>query len=165
MLTHGNIVADVSGAMFAGLSLNNQDVHLSYLPLAHMFERIVQAALWAEGAAIGFYQGNTLKLMEDIAALRPTVFPSVPRYAAWRLAITRVPLCLLLTSVSGSQSISTNCCMCRLYNRIYDKVIATINTTKGVKGAMLRKAYNTKLANLRKNILTHPFWFVPALAC
>ena len=84
MLTHGNIVADVAAAVFAGLKLTPEDVHLSYLPLAHMFERIVQAAVWSEGCSVGFYQGNTAKLMDDIAALRPTLFPSVPRYVpAW----------------------------------------------------------------------------------
>ncbi|KAH7654854.1 long-chain acyl-CoA synthetase protein [Dioscorea alata] len=31
------------------------------------------------GVAIGFYQGDNLKLMDDIAALRPTLFSSVPR--------------------------------------------------------------------------------------
>jgi long-chain acyl-CoA synthetase len=39
----------------------------------------VQAALTAVGAQIGFFQGDTLKLMEDIKELRPTVFVSVPR--------------------------------------------------------------------------------------
>ena len=52
-----------------------------------------------------------------------------------------------------------------MYNRIYDKVTATINTTKGVKGSMLRKAYATKVANLRKNILNHPFWCGAARPC
>jgi long-chain acyl-CoA synthetase len=31
------------------------------------------------GAAIGFYQGDTLKITQDLTALRPTIFPSVPR--------------------------------------------------------------------------------------
>jgi long-chain acyl-CoA synthetase len=31
------------------------------------------------GTQIGYYQGNPLKLTEDCAALRPTIFPSVPR--------------------------------------------------------------------------------------
>ena len=44
-----------------------------------MFERLVEGALFSEGAAIGFYQGDTLLLMEDIKAIRPTIFPSVPR--------------------------------------------------------------------------------------
>lgn len=79
MLTHGNIVADLCGAVKAGVILAKDDTHLSYLPLAHMFERIVQAAVWMHGGAVGFYQGDTLKLMEDLACLQPSIFPSVPR--------------------------------------------------------------------------------------
>jgi len=40
---------------------------------------MVQEALLLNGARIGFYQGDTLKLLQDIGALRPTIFPSVPR--------------------------------------------------------------------------------------
>ena len=31
------------------------------------------------GASIGFYQGDPLKLLDDLATLRPTIFISVPR--------------------------------------------------------------------------------------
>lgn len=31
------------------------------------------------GGSIGFYRGDVLLLIEDIAALKPTFFPSVPR--------------------------------------------------------------------------------------
>ncbi|XP_018716866.2 long chain acyl-CoA synthetase 7, peroxisomal-like [Eucalyptus grandis] len=31
------------------------------------------------GVAVGFYQGDNMKLMDDLAALRPTIFCSVPR--------------------------------------------------------------------------------------
>lgn len=79
ILTHRNMIADASGANFANLGINQNDIHLSYLPLAHSFEQLVENALWMEGAAIGFYQGDTLKILEDIKALRPTIFPSVPR--------------------------------------------------------------------------------------
>lgn len=79
VLTHRNMIADASGANFAHLGLTQSDVHLSYLPLAHSFEQLVENALWMEGAAIGFYQGDTLKILDDIKALRPTLFPSVPR--------------------------------------------------------------------------------------
>ena len=57
----------------------NTQVHLSYLPLAHIFETvIIQTAIFG-GAAIGFYQGDTLKILEDLSELRPTFFISVPR--------------------------------------------------------------------------------------
>lgn len=56
-----------------------EEAYLSYLPLAHIFERVLHVELVALGARIGFYQGNVLKLMDDVAALRPTYFVSVPR--------------------------------------------------------------------------------------
>uniref|UniRef100_A0A673CGE3 Arachidonate--CoA ligase n=1 Tax=Sphaeramia orbicularis TaxID=375764 RepID=A0A673CGE3_9TELE len=55
------------------------DVHISYLPLAHMFERVVQVCSLTHGARIGFFQGDIRLLMDDLAALKPTVFPVVPR--------------------------------------------------------------------------------------
>ena len=45
VLTHANLVAGAAGVMktFEGvLAITHEDVHVSYLPLAHMFERIVQ---------------------------------------------------------------------------------------------------------------------------
>jgi long-chain acyl-CoA synthetase len=56
MLTHANAIAMVAGALHAGIDLSASDVHLSYLPLAHVFERLVQALCWTVGAAVGFYQ-------------------------------------------------------------------------------------------------------------
>lgn len=79
MLTHCNIVSDTASAVRAGVRITADDRHLSYLPLAHMFERVVQAAVWQNGGAVGFYQGSPLKLPADLVELRPTLFPSVPR--------------------------------------------------------------------------------------
>ena len=59
--------------------LTQHDIHLSYLPLAHIFERIVANVMVALGASIGFYQGDQLKLLDDAQALRPTIFLTVPR--------------------------------------------------------------------------------------
>lgn len=59
--------------------LKAEDVHISYLPLAHIFERIVMTALTTVGASVGFYQGDTMKILEDLAVLKPTIFVSVPR--------------------------------------------------------------------------------------
>ncbi|KAF0697827.1 Aste57867_11514 [Aphanomyces stellatus] len=56
-----------------------QALHLSFLPLAHIFENMLQAVVLVSHGSIGFYQGNPLKLMDDLALLRPTMFASVPR--------------------------------------------------------------------------------------
>ncbi|XP_061376488.1 long chain acyl-CoA synthetase 6, peroxisomal-like isoform X1 [Gastrolobium bilobum] len=78
VLTHGNFIATV-----AGFSLNDNfkpsDIYISYLPLAHIYERTNQVNVVYTGIAVGFYQGDTMKLMDDLAVLRPTIFCSVPR--------------------------------------------------------------------------------------
>uniref|UniRef100_A0A8C1QGN2 Arachidonate--CoA ligase n=1 Tax=Cyprinus carpio TaxID=7962 RepID=A0A8C1QGN2_CYPCA len=56
-----------------------QDTHISYLPLAHMFERVVQGVILMHGARIGYFQGDIRILMDDLSTLKPTVFPVVPR--------------------------------------------------------------------------------------
>ncbi|XVF63164.1 hypothetical protein PTKIN_Ptkin09bG0066500 [Pterospermum kingtungense] len=78
MLTHGNLIASVAGAS-TGTKFYPSDVYISYLPLAHIYERANQITLVYYGSAVGFYQGDNMKLLDDIAALRPTVFCSVPR--------------------------------------------------------------------------------------
>eukprot|EP01138_Halocafeteria_seosinensis_P013149 gb/GECG01013429.1/.p1 GENE.gb/GECG01013429.1/~~gb/GECG01013429.1/.p1 ORF type:complete len:570 (+),score=71.20 gb/GECG01013429.1/:1-1710(+) len=79
ILTHKNIIADSAGAMLGGLNLCPETIHLSYLPLAHSFERLVSNTVLSCGGKIGFFQGDVKKIVEDLQALRPTVFPSVPR--------------------------------------------------------------------------------------
>ncbi|PIO26080.1 hypothetical protein AB205_0067850, partial [Aquarana catesbeiana] len=61
------------------LTLNASDIHISYLPLAHMFERLVQCVVLCHGARIGFFQGDIRLLMDDLKVLQPTIFPVVPR--------------------------------------------------------------------------------------
>eukprot|EP01071_Lankesteria_metandrocarpae_P012614 Lankesteria_metandrocarpae@DN6096_c0_g1_i1.p1 len=61
------------------LEVSQSDVHISYLPLAHMFERVICNILYGVGASIGLYSGDTLKLLDDIRVLQPTIFISVPR--------------------------------------------------------------------------------------
>ncbi|KAF9899569.1 hypothetical protein BX616_002949 [Lobosporangium transversale] len=84
VLTHRNFVAALSS--FQLLSKHQKffipstaDTHISYLPLAHVFERISQSIMISGAARIGYYQGDTLKLLDDVAVLQPTIFISVPR--------------------------------------------------------------------------------------
>ncbi|KAK9540446.1 hypothetical protein VZT92_002898 [Zoarces viviparus] len=82
MLTHGNVISNTSA--FIRMTeihcmLNLQDIHVSYLPLAHMFERVVQGVILIHGARIGYFQGDIRLLMDDLKTLQPTVFPVVPR--------------------------------------------------------------------------------------
>ncbi|CAB4464844.1 unnamed protein product [Rhizophagus irregularis] len=69
-LTQENIVADVAGILSTipnAQKIIPSDKHLSYLPLAYMFERITVLALLYSGASIAFY-------------IKPTIFTSTPRF-------------------------------------------------------------------------------------
>ncbi|XP_029555628.1 long-chain-fatty-acid--CoA ligase 6 isoform X1 [Salmo trutta] len=82
MLTHGNVVADFSGFLKVTDKVifpNQDDVLISFLPLAHMFERLIQSVVYCHGGRIGFFQGDIRLLSDDMKALRPTIFPVVPR--------------------------------------------------------------------------------------
>ncbi|KAM7274114.1 hypothetical protein ACFE04_028778 [Oxalis oulophora] len=78
VLTHGSLISNVAGFSLT-VKFNSSDIYMSYLPLAHIYERTNQIISVYYGIAVGFYQGDNLKLMDDLAALRPTIFCSVPR--------------------------------------------------------------------------------------
>ncbi|KAG0489001.1 hypothetical protein HPP92_007812 [Vanilla planifolia] len=59
--------------------VNEEDFYLSYLPLAHVFDQIMEIYCIFKGASIGFWQGDPRRLMEDIQELKPTIFCGVPR--------------------------------------------------------------------------------------
>ncbi|XP_054577367.1 long-chain-fatty-acid--CoA ligase 1-like [Eptesicus fuscus] len=82
MITHRNIVSDFSAFVKVTekvIGLNVSDTHISFLPLAHMYEQLLQCAILCHGAKIGFFQGDLKLLMDDLKVLQPTIFPVVPR--------------------------------------------------------------------------------------
>ncbi|KVH93576.1 AMP-binding, conserved site-containing protein [Cynara cardunculus var. scolymus] len=78
VLSHGNMIANTAGGT-TGIKFYPSDVYISYLPLAHIYERSNVLLLAYYGGSAGFYQGDNLKLLDDMAELKPTVFCSVPR--------------------------------------------------------------------------------------
>lgn len=82
MLSHRNFVSNIASFnIFHGghFKLTEEDVYFSYLPLAHVFERCLFLVAMAFKMRLGFYQGDVLRLREDLAVLRPTFMISVPR--------------------------------------------------------------------------------------
>eukprot|EP01090_Pellita_catalonica_P017049 TRINITY_DN5064_c0_g1_i3.p1 TRINITY_DN5064_c0_g1~~TRINITY_DN5064_c0_g1_i3.p1 ORF type:complete len:440 (+),score=72.37 TRINITY_DN5064_c0_g1_i3:735-2054(+) len=77
-ILHRNFVAAIAGVMKV-IKYFETDVHLSYLPMAHVYERLVVGAGMAYGASSGYFQGDVKMLTDDIGELRPTVLVGVPR--------------------------------------------------------------------------------------
>jgi long-chain acyl-CoA synthetase len=78
LLTHANCVAALTAARTNGM-LSGDDIHISYLPLAHIYGRMVDQTALAVGASIGYFHGDITTLVEDLKLLRPTGLLSVPR--------------------------------------------------------------------------------------
>ncbi|XP_028412437.1 long-chain-fatty-acid--CoA ligase 5-like isoform X2 [Dendronephthya gigantea] len=83
MITNRNVATVIAANRIHfernGRPLVPNDLHISYLPLPHIYERIVQLIFRSSGSRSGFSRGDIQLLFEDLRLLRPTVFPSVPR--------------------------------------------------------------------------------------
>lgn len=110
MLSNESILSIISGVNHHLETINEEfsqsDVYLSYLPLAHIFDRVIEELFISKGASIGFwhkvihikhcytvfhdihhqsdnkltiFHQDVKELLDDIKELKPTVFCSVPR--------------------------------------------------------------------------------------
>lgn len=78
VLTHRNAHAGTCASMVL-LGTQPGQVICSFLPLAHIYERLGEHSALASGSAIGYFHGNIVELVDDLKMLRPTVFSGVPR--------------------------------------------------------------------------------------
>ncbi|CAM8905273.1 unnamed protein product [Rhodiola kirilowii] len=83
LLSNESIVNLISGVKSLLQSTNEEltqkDVFISYLPLAHIFDRVMEELHISHGASIGFWSGDVKRLVDDIGELKPTIFCAVPR--------------------------------------------------------------------------------------
>jgi long-chain acyl-CoA synthetase len=78
MLTHENISSNVLGSFSAfGILGHQEETILTYLPLTHIFARMVVTAHITWGHSV--YYSDPDHLVEHLPKVRPTVFASVPR--------------------------------------------------------------------------------------
>lgn len=78
ILSHGNLTSNIE-ACLSVLTVEPNDVTLSYLPLSHIFERTVgHFCLLTAGGTIA-YAESLDTIQQDIAQIRPTVLVTVPR--------------------------------------------------------------------------------------
>jgi long-chain acyl-CoA synthetase len=75
-VTHGQLA-------YVGTALQTQNMEvetlISYLPVAHIFECLLESGVVSVGGRIGYFSGDPLRLLEDCQILKPGFFPSVPR--------------------------------------------------------------------------------------
>ncbi len=78
IISHGNYRAMLD--MVNGTSvIEGGDITYLYLPLAHSFALLIQLGSFDLGATIAYWEGDPNKIVPNLAELKPTYFPSVPR--------------------------------------------------------------------------------------
>lgn len=81
VLTHRNFRENTAGSLFSGV-LSGYKVgftFISYLPLAHVFERIIFYVCILGGFKVAFFHGVITELNQDIVAAKPDILIGVPR--------------------------------------------------------------------------------------
>jgi long-chain acyl-CoA synthetase len=79
MLTHGNLVSNALASLTA-LDLGPTDVHLSFLPLNHIFERTAGYNVMVYAGATIAYAESIEKAAANLMEVRPTLLLAVPRF-------------------------------------------------------------------------------------
>ncbi|MGV3585896.1 MAG: AMP-dependent synthetase/ligase, partial [Adhaeribacter sp.] len=77
MLTHNNLISNVKSCK-PYVPVNNNHLALSFLPLCHIYERMLTALYISEGVSIYFAEGMET-IAENLKEIKPHVFSTVPR--------------------------------------------------------------------------------------
>jgi long-chain acyl-CoA synthetase len=77
-LTHRNLISNLSGCCSI-LGIGTEDTVLSFLPLSHSFERILDYAAFHRGCTIAHAE-HVEKVVANLMEVRPTVLGAVPRF-------------------------------------------------------------------------------------
>lgn len=77
VLTHGNWVYEALAVAKLDI-INARDQLLMFLPMAHSFAKVIEAAWFAVGAEMAFVE-SIEKIVDNAHEVRPTIVPSVPR--------------------------------------------------------------------------------------
>ena len=111
LVSHRNLISAVSGCLYTGICPVPTDCYLSYLPLAHVLERIMNLAMLIGGARIGFYQVGVSLLLHR----------RVIRERSWMICVRCVRLyshrCRACTCVVGIR-VRLN----KIYDTLMDKM-------------------------------------------
>jgi long-chain acyl-CoA synthetase len=78
VISHGNYRAMLD-MVNENSVIEGEDVTYLYLPLAHSFALLIQLGSFDLGASLAYWERDPLKIMPNLAEVKPTYFPSVPR--------------------------------------------------------------------------------------
>ncbi len=78
VISHGNYHSMLE-MVHAVNVLGDDEITYLFLPLAHSFALLIQLGTFDLGATLAYWERDPLKIMSNLAEVKPTYFPSVPR--------------------------------------------------------------------------------------
>jgi long-chain acyl-CoA synthetase len=78
VLSHGNYRDVLNMSERIGVVQGGELTYL-YLPLAHAFALLIQLLSFDMGSEIAYFSGDSKQIIPELAEVKPTYFPSVPR--------------------------------------------------------------------------------------
>jgi len=128
-LSHNNIITQLKNTSLL-FPLTERDRTLSFLPLAHIFERMVMSYYLVSGISIFFVDDvkNVGNLMKDV---KPTLMTVVPRvlekiYIKMHDAVVSVPfLQKIILTLALSEADNKNIKSSTIFTSIFDKLVYT----------------------------------------
>ena len=136
MLSNGNIISGVRNLCHV-LLVEPTDSVLSYLPMAHLFQRAGNVMLTTNGGAVGHFGGDIKNIMGDLQLLKPTLWPAVPRI-----------LNRIYDKVMGGVKNSG-----LIKRQLFQKALATKVHYLRINGAFTHKLYDRLVFNKIRNLL------------
>uniref|UniRef100_A0A8D0AMV8 long-chain-fatty-acid--CoA ligase n=1 Tax=Sander lucioperca TaxID=283035 RepID=A0A8D0AMV8_SANLU len=130
MISHGNIIAGITGMAERIPNLNETDTYIGYLPLAHVLELSAEMVCISHGCRIGYSSPQTLadqstKIKKgskgDTSVLKPTLMAAVPE----------------------------------IMDRIYKNVMTKVEKMSKLQKTLFVLAYNYKMEQISKGYSTH----------
>ena len=79
MISHGNYRAMLDMVVEKNVLGDDDELTYLFLPLAHSFALLIQFGNFELGSSIAYWERDPLRIVPNLAEVKPTYFPSVPR--------------------------------------------------------------------------------------
>ncbi len=78
IITHDNMLYESEAAMKVGIA-SSEHVQYLFLPMAHVFAKVLEACWFRAGHVMAFWEGDMKKIVDNLGEVRPTNMCAVPR--------------------------------------------------------------------------------------
>ncbi|MBI1948264.1 MAG: long-chain fatty acid--CoA ligase [Deltaproteobacteria bacterium] len=78
IITHDNMLYESEAAMKVGIAAA-EHVQYLFLPMAHVFAKVLEACWFRTGHVMSFWEGDMKKIVDNLGEVRPTNMCAVPR--------------------------------------------------------------------------------------